>query len=140
MHSPVASKEPQLQEAGGRAVQLRASNARSWLWLAIAAGLLLFANGADNIWLAAWLAPLFLLRFVRRQPVWVGALVAYLLLIATFMFQFRGMVPIPGVGYYIFLVTYGVPLVLPYLVDRLLSPRLEGLPGTLVFPTAFVVT
>jgi apolipoprotein N-acyltransferase len=113
---------------------------RSWLWLVIAAGLLLFANGANNIWLAAWLAPLFLLRFVRRQRIWVGVPVAYLLLMATFMFQFRGMVPIPGLGYYIFLVTYGIPMVLPYLVDRVLSPRLRGLPATLVFPTAFVIT
>ena len=140
MPSSVAYKEPHPQEVASRAVQPRASDARSWLWLAVAAGLLLFANGANNISLAAWLAPLFLLRFVRRQHVWLGALTAYLLLIATFMFQFRGMVPIPGIGYYIFLVSYGIPLVLPYLVDRLLSPRLEGLLGTLVFPATFVVT
>lgn len=140
MPSSVASKEPQQQEVASRAVRRSASEARSWLWLAIAAGLLLFANGTNNISLAAWLAPLFLLRFVRRQRVWLGSLTAYLLLIATFMFQFRGMVPIPGIGYYIFLVSYGVPLVLPYLVDRLLSPRLEGLLGTLVFPATFVVT
>ena len=139
MSSLVTSRQPQLQEVDSRAVQPQ-SDARSWLWLAMAAGLLLFANGANNISLAAWLAPLFLLRFVRRQRVWIGVLTAYLLVIATFMFQFRGMVPIPGIGYYIFLVTYGVPLVLPYLVDRLLSPRLNGLPATLVFPTAFVVT
>jgi apolipoprotein N-acyltransferase len=139
MHSSVESKEPPSQEVE-RPIQLPQSDARSWLWLAIAAGLLLFANGANNIWLAAWLAPLFLLRFVRRQRVWVGVVTAYVLLMATFMFQFRGMVPIPGIGYYIFLVTYGIPLVLPYLVDRILSPRLRGLPATLVFPTAFVAT
>jgi apolipoprotein N-acyltransferase len=139
MHSSVVIKETQPREVR-RQTQPSQSDVRSWLWLAVAAGFLLFANGANNIWLAAWLAPLFLLRFVRRQRIWIGVPVAYLLLMATFMFQFRGMVPIPGIGYYIFLVTYGIPLVLPYLVDRLLSPRLRGPAATLVFPTAFVIT
>jgi apolipoprotein N-acyltransferase len=79
--------------------------------LTIAAVLLLFSNGVDNIPLAAWLAPVFVLRFVRRQNLKVGLPVTYMLLIAAFSFQFRGMVPIPGVAYYIFLVVWGIPLV-----------------------------
>ena len=110
------------------------------MWLAITTGLLLFANGANNISLAAWLAPLFLLRFVRGRGLWAGLVTAYLLLMAAFMFQFRGMVPIPGIGYYIFLFSFGIPLVLPYAADRLLSPRLSGLSATFVFPTAFAAT
>ncbi len=82
---------------------------RSWVWLAIAAALLLFSNGANTIPLAAWLAPVFMLRFVRRQSFKVGLPVAYLLLVAVFAFQFRGMVPIPGVAYYIFLAVWGHP-------------------------------
>jgi len=39
----------------------------SYLWLAVAAALFLFAAGRWAIPLAAWLAPLFLLRFVRTQ-------------------------------------------------------------------------
>ena len=39
----------------------------SYLWLAIAAALYLFTGGQWAIPLAAWLAPLFLLRFVRTQ-------------------------------------------------------------------------
>ena len=138
MHSSIASQQPQLQEAVPKAAPPRAG-ARSWLWLAVAAVLLLFANGANTISLAAWLAPLFLLRFVRTRGVWTGLVTAYLFLMATFMFQFRGMVPIPGIGYYIFLVSFGIPMVVPYIADRLLSPRLPGLPATLVFPTAFVL-
>lgn len=112
----------------------------SWLWLVPAAALLLFANGANNIPLTAWLAPLFVLRFVRTQRrAWVGLVTTYLLLIAAFMFQFRGMVPIPGIGYYLFLVVYGIALAAPYAVDRLVSPKLRGLRKTLVFPAALVV-
>jgi apolipoprotein N-acyltransferase len=139
MPSSVVSQQPQVQEAVPKVLTPSPAGSRSWLWLAVAAGLLLFANGANNISLAAWLAPLFLLRFVRARGVWTGLVTAYLLLMATFMFQFRGMVPIPGIGYYIFLVSYGIPLVLPYVADRLLSPRLTGLRATLVFPATFAV-
>ena len=112
----------------------------SLVWLAIAAVLLVFANGANTIPLAAWLAPVFLLRFVRTEIYAVGLPVAYVLLVAEFAFQFRGMVPIPGIAYYIFLAVWGIPLVVPYLVDRLLTGRLSGLKATLVFPTAWAAT
>ena len=39
----------------------------SYLWLAVAAALFLFTGGLWVIPLAVWLAPLFLLRFVRTQ-------------------------------------------------------------------------
>ncbi len=39
----------------------------SYLWLALTAALYLFTGGLWVIPLAAWLAPLFLLRFVRTQ-------------------------------------------------------------------------
>jgi apolipoprotein N-acyltransferase len=116
------------------------SKPRTWLWLAVATLLLLVSNGANNIALAAWLAPVFLLRFVRGQRPRVGLPVAYAVLIATMTFYFRGMVPIPGVAYYIFLVGWGIPMLAPYLVDRLVAHRLTGLPATLVFPTAWVIT
>lgn len=114
------------------------TGSRSWLWLASAAVLLLFANGADTIALAAWLAPVFLLRFVRRQRSWIGLPIAFLVLAATFAFQFRGMVPIPGAFYYLFLIIVGILGVLPYLLDLLLAHRLGGLVATLVFPTTWV--
>ncbi len=114
--------------------------ARSWIWLAVAAVLLLFANGADTVALAAWLAPLFLLRFVRGQRLQIGLPAAYLVLVGAFAFQFRGMVPIPGSGYYIFLALMGISLIPPYAIDRLLVRRLSGLWGTFLFPAAWATT
>ncbi len=114
--------------------------AHSWIWLAVAMGLLLFANGANNIVIAGWLAPAFLLRFVRTQSVVLGLPVAYLALIVGFAFQFRGMVPIPGIGYFLFLLLNGLPLVLPYALDRLLHRKLPGLSGALLFPSAWAFT
>ena len=114
------------------------ADSRSWLWLLIAAALLPFAGGADTIALAAWLAPVFLLRFTRTQTLKVGLPTAYVLLVAAGAFQSRGMIPIPGVALYIFLIVSGISAIAPYVIDCLLSRRLNGLVLTLVFPTAWV--
>lgn len=112
MQTSLANRESQLSESSHRAKRAQSSRL-SWAWLAIAAVLLLFSNGANNIPLAAWLSPIFLLRFVRSQSYRVGLPVAYAVLVATFVFQFRGMVPIPGFGYYIFLAAWCILLSLP---------------------------
>jgi apolipoprotein N-acyltransferase len=140
MQTSVVDENPHLDELPRQTGRPSLAGPRSWLWLAIAAALLLLANGANTVPLAAWLAPVFLLRFVRGQSLKVGLPVAYLLLAAEFAFQFRGMVPIPGVAYYIFLVVWGIPLVLPYLIDRLLARELTGITASLVFPTAWAAT
>jgi apolipoprotein N-acyltransferase len=105
-----------------------------------AALLLLISNGANTVPVAAWLAPILLLRFVRTQAKPVGLLVAYPLLATSFAFQFRGMVPIPGIGYYIFLACFGIPMVLPYALDRLAGGRLSPVPRLMLFPLAWAAT
>ena len=137
MLSAITGKRLQPRDSRPKEIQAKASLLPSWVWLIPAAILLPFANGASNIPMAAWLAPFFLLRFVRMQRLWVGLAVTYLALIVAFAFQFRGMWPLSGVGYYVYLMAFGIPLVLPYLADRLVSPRLDGMVGTLVFPTTF---
>ena len=140
MQASGAYDESHLKELPRRAGRPVLAESRSWAWLAIAAALLLFSNGANNVPLAAWLVPVFMLRFVRTQTLKVGLPAAYVLLVAAFAFQFRGMVPIPGVAYYIFLVVWGIPLVLPYIIDRLVSHKLIGLTASLVFPTSWAAT
>ena len=80
---------------------------RPWLWLALGAGFALLANGKDTVALAAWLAPVFLLRFSRMMKARTALPVLYLVLPAVFAFQFRGMVPIPGAMYYVFWPSLG---------------------------------
>src|ERR1700674_2654694 len=108
MQTSVAYKEThagELPRAGNRP---SLSKSHSWFWLAIGAVLLLFSNGANNVPLAAWLAATFVLRFVREQRLAIGLPIAYALLMAGVAFQFRGVVPIPGVRYYIFLLIFGL--------------------------------
>ena len=56
-----------------------------YLWLAIAFLFAVFAQAKAAIPLAAWLAPIFLLRFVRSQKVLRGMLLAYLVTVAAFV-------------------------------------------------------
>jgi apolipoprotein N-acyltransferase len=134
-----------LQEQTMRIFNHPAPSSKSRKWLAsllllvAAAVSLLFSNGADTVALAAWLSPALVLRFVRTHSLRVGLPTAYLLLVAAFAFQFRGMMPIPGVAYYALLALLGIVLLAPYLVDRLLSPRLTGLAATVAFPSTYVV-
>ena len=107
----------------------------SFVWLVI--GTLL-----GLIWrvpLAWWLTPIFLLRFTRTQKVWRGFLLVWL---ASFLASIPALYTILGAmmpsPLPVFLVTTAITALMsggiPYLVDRLLTPRLKGFSATLVFP------
>ncbi len=106
-------------------------------WLVPAIFILLFANGRHTLAIAAWLAPFFLLGFLRQRPRF-GHFLAWLVLSGTWAFQFRGMAPLPPVGYFILSAVYGLLLLLPFVTDRLLASHLEGFKATLVLPCAWV--
>ena len=109
---------------------------RIWM-LAAAAGLMPFANGRNTIALAAWLAPIFLLRYTRSARRWYSLVIAWLLLFLAWLFQFRGMVQLPTVE--IIGVALGASFFfgfLPYLIDQGMNRRSAGFAATLVFPCA----
>src|SRR6266567_1891908 len=111
----------------------------SYLWLALGAALLLFVGGQWIIPLAAWLAPLFLLRFVRTKPLLPGLLLVWLVKSAVAAVAQQGIIMVSGVGYYALVVLVSLVTLLPYLADRLLTPRLRGFVATLVFPVTFTM-
>lgn len=107
----------------------------AWLWLMIGAVLIAFASLQPSLPLAAWLAPVFLLRFVRTRRPRVGlSLVALAQCVALGINWYIGTAPnpllaIPG-------VIVGLLYTCGYAVDRLLAPRLSGLARALIFPLA----
>jgi apolipoprotein N-acyltransferase len=109
----------------------------SYLWLAIAIILLLFANGKWIIPIAPWLFTVFMIRFLRTQKSVRGLLIAFPLVIVVFFVIWRGLLPIPGVLYYISTGMMGLSSFLPFIADRIVSPRLKGFWATLVFPLTF---
>jgi apolipoprotein N-acyltransferase len=108
----------------------------SYLWLALGIVLSAFVLPGWTIPLAAWLYPIFLLRFVRTQPLLRGMLLLLLASALVPVFELQGVVPFSGVFYYLNVFGGAVVGILPYLLDRVLARRLGGLPGTLVFPLA----
>src|ERR1700730_14185392 len=101
---------------------------RAGLWIPLLAAVLLlpFANGGHSIALAAWLAPVFMLRFTHSHLAGVRLTVAFVVQVAALAVQFRGMVPFPLAIYAVVMISYGICFTLPYLTDRLLGRRLPG--------------
>ena len=112
---------------------------QSYILLAIAAVLLLFANGRWIITVASWFGPVFMVRFLRGQKPLKGLLIGYVTLVVIFFISWKGMVPIPFISYYILTGLFlGLYLLLPYLLDRLLFSRFTGFLATLVLPISWV--
>ncbi len=105
----------------------------SYLWLAVGTLLSFFWS----IPLIIWLAPIFMLRFMRSQKVWLGFLLVWLSSYLTIGVTFREALPLPLPEYLIMmLITSLIASALPFLADRLLVPRLRGFIATLAFPLA----
>lgn len=117
----------------------------SYLWLAVAAVLLPFAVGKWIIPLATWLAPVFLIRFLRTQPVGRGLLLGSAAHVLAYMLWLQGVVPGIGSGWLsgpagraMVNLAFSLVAYLPFAIDRMLAPRLRGFAATLVFPAAWV--
>jgi apolipoprotein N-acyltransferase len=131
---------PEVTNMPQAATRRSALSASTLLLFLAVIGSLLVANGRYTIPICAWFAPLLLLRFTRQGKAFARLSLAYLGLSLTYAFQFWGMVPFPGVAYFIFCFLVGLTLLLPYALDRFLALRERGLSRTLVFPLALVCT
>src|SRR6266404_9771023 len=111
-----------------------ATDAASWMPLLVAGIFLPFADGGQSIWLAAWLAPLFLLRFTRTHKRIVALPVALVVQAAAIAIQFRGMLPFPTLIEVAVILIYAFARTVPYLGDHLSIQRLTGFSRSFVFP------
>lgn len=121
-----------------RAVNIPAERS-SWLWLVVGFLFLPFTLFQTVIPLAAWIAPIFVLRFARTcRRLGTTLVLIFLAYVAAFLVASRGM-PFNVLGF--LGATLFKPLVwtFPYAADRLLGRRLEGWARSLVFPCAFTM-
>ncbi len=112
----------------------------SWFWLIAAVLLALVGNGRWLIPLATWLAALFFLRFAHSQKPFPGLILGGIGMIAATHVNWLGMTPLDDdpILYTLVFVGIGLTFWLPYCIDRLVSPRIQGFATTLVFPLAYV--
>ena len=111
----------------------------SYLWLLLGALFFIFGDIRWAVPLAVWLSPIFMLRFIRVQkPLW-GLIAALIVFIIGNIIGFYGVMPgMPLVVTIIRALIVGIFIVLPFVADRLISPRCRGLVSTLAYPLAYV--
>jgi len=109
----------------------------SYLWLIVGAILLLFSNGNWIVPFAAWLSPIFIIRFLRTQKSSWHILICAIVYTIVFCIAWQGLIPFPGILYYVVASGLGLIFFLPFLIDKIIAPRLRGFIATLVFPLAF---
>src|SRR4030042_2055001 len=113
----------------------------SYLWFAIATVLFVFTYGMYRNPLAACLAQVFLIRFLRSRKVGVGYLFICLALVVANIISWWNLMPTnPTLVRIIMGSVFGLLYSIPFLLDRVLVGRFWGFASTLVFPftrTAF---
>jgi apolipoprotein N-acyltransferase len=97
-----------------------------------------FSSGRWLAPLAAWIGPALIMRYTRDYKTWRGSIALVAVYTLAFLIGFGA----------IWFAAWGLPLMfglavcyallwsLPYLADRLLSPRLPGFSSTFVYPLA----
>ena len=133
LNPPQLRRKPQTQ-----GVKVKGGQAERWLTLATGFALLILSNGRFAVPLAAWLAPVFLLRFMRHSSPRRGSLLVYGILFAGFIVMWRGWIPVPAAAFYLMAASISLFQLLPFLADRLLQQRLPPFAATFVLPTAAV--
>lgn len=99
---------------------------------------LYFANGIHATLFAAWLAPIFLLRFSRTTRKRFALPLLALVAAAATWAGFKDLMPLGEDEAIALGVGSGVTVAIIFLIDRLVAPKLSGIAATLVFPAATV--
>ncbi len=87
---------------------------------------------------AAWIGLAALVHASRSMRTLPGAAILWLTLYASLGIAKRDTLPLPGPIYLAILAVEAVVVTLPFVVDRIVSPRIGGVAATLVFPMALV--
>jgi apolipoprotein N-acyltransferase len=113
----------------------------TYLWLLIGAVLYVFTVGNHIIPAAVWIAPVFIIRFPRSQSVVMGSLIILIVTLITQAVAYLGTFPVsrtPGLIFYIAGIVTGIFIVIPYIADRIIIKRYNGIFATLVFPVCML--
>ena len=113
----------------------------SYLWLVLGGVLMYFSNWNWAIAPAAWLFPVFLIRFSRSRKKSTGllavALICILVGIAS-MWRLLAIEVIPPPFRVVSGIAVGITFFLPFLADRFVAPKVPSpLIATLVFPCSW---
>jgi apolipoprotein N-acyltransferase len=111
----------------------------SYFYLIAGVVFLFFANGRWILPIAAFVAPIFLIRFLRFHKPLKGFVFLVIAGLISNIFIWQEMLPVSGVFYYVLMLMMSIFTSLTYLIDRVYSRRLKGFVSTFVFPSACVL-
>ena len=111
----------------------------SYIYLLLGFIFLFFFNGKWILPIAAFFAPLFLIRFLRLQLPLRGFLFVLVAGWVSNIFIWDGMMPISGLFYYVLMFMMSLFTSITFLIDRIYSQKINGIISTLVFPSAYVI-
>ncbi len=100
---------------------------------------LFFFNGRWILPIAAFIAPIFLIRFLRFHKPIKGLLFLVIAGLVSNIFIWKDMMPISGLFYYILMLMMSIFTSLTFIIDRIYSERLKGFVSTFVFPSVYVL-
>ncbi len=119
--------------------RIRAFFSRSHLWLTLGLVLFLFSHGRVTIPICSWFAFVFLIRFHRTSSrPWLAIVTLWVAMAACNAFMYAELLPVRGLVFYAACLLVGGIWVFPFIVDRLLYRRLDGLASTFLWPLLMV--
>ncbi len=101
--------------------------------------LAVFSNGIFTTPLFSLLAPIFFLRFIRKQKSLYGALAALGVCFVSNCIFCIGFAPVEGILYFIIMFSFALPYWLPFQIDNLLSKYLPESLSILILPLSFTL-
>jgi apolipoprotein N-acyltransferase len=130
-----------IANAAARRAEETASTARPFAWIVLGMALSLLASGGRwNVALAAWIAPILLLRFYRSGK--AGTAIAAMIAISCLQIAWwnleTGVPPSPTSA--ALTIAVGLLYAIPFVLDRLVGPRLGSWERILLLPTAMAAT
>lgn len=111
----------------------------SYIYLIIGFVFLFFHNGRWILPIAAYVAPIFLIRFLRYQKPALGMLMIVLAGWISNIFILKGMLPMSGFFYYFVSFMISVFTSLTFLIDRIYTQKIKGFVSTLIFPAVYIL-
>lgn len=111
---------------------------RPYIWIVLGISLFAFSNGKWIIPFTTWVAPVFIVRFYRIQKgVKSIGIPLFAIIICSFV-SFKGVTHISGFLEYIVLSGIAVVFIIPFVIDKVCSHKINGFISTLVLPLAGV--
>ncbi len=109
-----------------------------YVWLGLGFALLLVANGRWIVPLASWFFAVGWLVFLDRSQRLSSLPIAFVAFVLAHFIFWWGIIPAPGMLYFLIAAIYAAVYFLPFVAHRLLTTRSKGFQATLIFPLGWV--